>query len=214
MNTTLFEPIGVNQNRPRLALGGAVQVLRARRGWKVADAAVAVGLAPMTWRRIESGQQVRPRSYLALDTLFEVDPGTVTRALRDDVLMVELIRVAGVDTRHVAPDNAGEFLDTFVRQTAPTAPVLPSQPVVTPQTMRALAAAADHVPSVRPTNLELTHRLIEQLLATAVPTPAVKALLKTAMEAVPDLMAAQLRDVEVDCGGTRETSTDDELVSV
>lgn len=199
MTETLFDSISVNHDEAlvvrRRALGGAVQTLRARQGWKVADAAVAAHIAPMTYRRIEDGMTVREKSYLAVDVLFDVAPGTVKRALRDDTLMVEIVGRAGVDVRHVTPDRAARFLDSFARQT--TTGETP-QPAVTPDMAEALRLASQHVPAATPTNLALAHRLVEQLLDTTRPTPATKALLKAALEAMPDLIAEQLHDCEDD----------------
>jgi transcriptional regulator with XRE-family HTH domain len=103
----------------RMALGGALQLIRLRNGWNVNDAASRAGIAPMTWRRMEDGQNVRANSYAAVDKLLGLTFGAVKRALNDDLLMVqEIVKLTGTDVRHVASDNAHEFLSEFARTTA------------------------------------------------------------------------------------------------
>jgi hypothetical protein len=98
------------------ALGGILQIVRARRGWKILTAATETGIAPMTWRRLESGLPVRERSLAALDPLLDCSPGMVKRTLGDDALMLQLIAWAGVDTSDVPPEAAAEFVATFAAQ--------------------------------------------------------------------------------------------------
>jgi hypothetical protein len=101
----------------QLALGGALQLIRGRRAWSVNDAAQHAGLAPMTWRRIEDGLSVRAASHTAVDRLLDLPFGTTRRALNDDLMMVDIVKLTGTDTRHVAADNAADFLADFARTT-------------------------------------------------------------------------------------------------
>lgn len=187
----------------RLALGGALQLIRTRHRWNVAAAAAAAGLAPMTWRRVEDGLAVRERTHAVLDGLLELPFGSVKRALADDLRMVEIVTLAGVDTRHVAADNAGEFLAAFAEQTRTGSPrqaralshaAAPERPwpAVDADTRRALEALSQHVPLVRPTDLEVVQRMIDQLTRAPV-TPAIHDLLGAALKALPDLISRQVR---------------------
>lgn len=204
----------------RLALGGALQLIRQRNDWNVNEAATRAGLAPMTYRRAEDGLAIRERSLTALDHLLDMPVGTVKRALADDLLMVDVVKLAGVDVRHVAADNAGEFLDEFAEQTRTNSPrqgreVLPRVvaarpwPAVDEATNRALAAFAHHVPATQPTDLEVVNRLLEQLARSSVQTEPIRELLRAAHRAVPDLIAAQLREAERDLAPTLDDVRDD-----
>lgn len=223
--TTLFDDTEVTHDATehravrRLALGGAIQLVRTRNGWNVTEAAANAGLAPMTWRRVEDGLDVRERSHAALDRVLKVAFGTVKRALADDVQMLELLKLTGVDTRHVASDNAAEFLEAFAEQTrtgsprqkrmigpqrsGPVRSGLPghgpvsSWPAVDGRTRDALEAMSMHVPAVQPTDLQLVQRMVDQLTRTAV-TPAVRDLIEAALKAMPDLIARQLDQAEQD----------------
>jgi hypothetical protein len=148
----------------------------------VAEAAERAGIAPMTWRRVEDGLVVRDRSHVALDRLLECPPGTVKRALADDMLMVELVkRRAGVDARGVAEDNAAEWLDRFAMQTR----------TGSPRQLRLIHG--DRSPAVvvpgarRPSSLELVNRVVEQLSRAEDLTPAMRDLVRAIASALPDL---------------------------
>lgn len=204
----------------RLALGGALQLVRTRNGWNVTQAASHAGLAPMTVRRVEDGLPVRERSYAALDRLLDLSFGTVKRALADDMLMVEVVKLAGVDTRRVAADNAAEFLAEFGEQTRTDSPrqnrVLGHQwsdrsaarrpgpwPAVDDATRRALAEMSQHVPPNRPTDLQLVQQMVDQLTRQPV-TPAIDELVQVALKAMPDLIARQLEQAEEDIRAARD----------
>lgn len=192
----------------RLALGGVLQLIRARNKWKVADAASHASIASMTWRRVEDGMPVRERSHAALDRLLDLPFGSVKRALNDDLLMVDIVRLAGVDARHVAADNAADFLARFADQmrtgsprqertaAPPAAPTRPASewPAIDEATRLALQAFSMHVPTVKPTDLELVNRVVEQLTRSTVQSPAVRELIQAAARAVPDLIAQQLNE--------------------
>lgn len=124
MKTTLFDDDDMAQ-RPdpaerravrRLVLAGMLQSVRARNGWSVNDAASRAGIAPMTWRRLEDGLDVRRRSHTAVDGLLEQPFGTVTRALNDDLVMVELLRVDREDVDAVEPETAASYLDALAER--------------------------------------------------------------------------------------------------
>lgn len=199
-----------------LALGGALQLVRVRNGLNVNEAAAHANLAPMTLRRIEDGLPVREKSHAALDKFLDLAVGTVKRALADDMAMIELLRLTGVDTRHVHVDNAAEFLAAFADQlrtdsprqqrvlgpvrSGPVRSGLPGHgpvsawPPVDDATRQALYALSQHVPA-QPTDLQLVQSMLDQLTRTA-PTPAIKDLIEAALRAMPDLIARQLEQAE------------------
>lgn len=231
MSTTLFDDPGMTHHHDqnarrharRLALGGALQLIRTRNGWSVNDAAEAAKIAPMTWRRMEDGLDVRERSHAALDVLLDLPFGTVKRALADDLLMVEIVKMAGVDVRHVASDNAAEFLATFAEQTRTGSPrqvrathhravadAVGVQDRADPiharratagacdeQLLDALAALSQHVPRVQPTPMELATNLVETLAALNV-TPAIEEAVQAVLRAMPDLIGTALRTASLD----------------
>lgn len=100
----------------RQVLGGILQVIRARRAWSVTDAASQAGIAPMTWRRLEDGLEVRQRTLTALDGLLGQSFGTVRRALDDDGALAHLVALTGVDTPPVDPDEIGPYLDALAER--------------------------------------------------------------------------------------------------
>lgn len=155
----------------RQALGGALRLLRSHRRWSVQDAAAATGIAPMTWRRVEHGLDVRERTHTALDGLLGRGPGVVARALADDVLMVELVGALGVVVVDGVEDrDAAAFLATFVARLA--------------------AGGVDTRPMVRVdgmTELELATRLVESLRTGPPLTERTDALIRAALQAMPDL---------------------------
>ena len=216
MNSTLFDPtdtgaldddLAVARERRRRVLGGILQVTRARSGWKVNDAASAAGIAPMTWRRMEDGLAVRERSYIAVDGILGVTPGTVKRALNDDLLMVELVGRTGVDVGPQHRERAADFLDHLARGIDGAT----AKRTVSPETAQALAMAAQHVPAVRPTSLDLTSDLLKQLgreLDPAHVTPAIRELVRAAAQAIPDLMRVELKDCERDIAALQEKVDD------
>lgn len=212
---------GVQRAIRRLALGGVLQLLRVRRGWKVNEAASRASIAPMTWRRLEDGMPVRQRSHAALDQLLDLPFGSIKRALNDNLLMVDIVKLVGVDTRHVAADSAADFLREFGEQTRTDSPrqvraagqvrmqmppVAPTPwPVVDEATRLALQALSTHVPTMKPTDLELVNRVVEQLTRSVVrQSPAVQELIQAAARAVPDLIAHQLHEAERDLAAEQD----------
>lgn len=224
---TLFEESEVTQGEDpevrrtvrRLALGGGLQIVRARLGLNVNEAAARAKLAPMTFRRLEDGMDVREKSLTAVDRFLDVVVGSVKRALADDMQMIELLKLVGVDVRHVAADNAGEFLAAFADQTRTDSPrqqrVLGPQrsgpdrsglpghgpvsgwPAIEDHHRDALWSTAQHVPAVQPTDLQLVQRMVDQLTSKPV-TPAVRELIEAALKAMPDLIQRQLVAAEED----------------
>lgn len=172
-----------------LALGGVLQLTRSRHQWTVAEAAAEAQIAPMTWRRVEEGLVVRERTHSALDRMFGLSPGTVKRALADDLVMVDVVKLAGVDARHVAADNAGGFLEDFAAQTLAHTPRQDRQ-----EGARLKVVGGGAHRELRPpaTDLELVNRVVEQLARSRVQTPAVRKLIDAAAAAVPDLVAAAI----------------------
>lgn len=100
----------------RAVLGGVLKMARTARGWAVNDAASAAGIAPMTWRRLEDGLEVRRKSLAAVDKLLGLSRGGTQRALDDDLLMLELAGKAGVDVSGVAVEDVEGFLDVLAER--------------------------------------------------------------------------------------------------
>lgn len=100
----------------RQVLGGILQVIRARNSWSVSDAAAAASIAPMTWRRLEEGLDVRQRTLTALDGLLGQPFGTVRRALDDDGVMTNLVGLTELDTPPVDPADVEGFLDELAER--------------------------------------------------------------------------------------------------
>jgi hypothetical protein len=187
------------------ALGGVLALFRAQQGWAVETAAAHARLSHMTWRRLEEGRAVRTKSLAAVDRLLERPIGTVSRALRDDLLMLQLVNLV-TDTGEAA-HGVVPFLQRFAEQSGPgrvtTARGPSAWPVVAEHTSRALAIAAQHVATVQPTELELATRLIERLVSAAGTTPAIRVMVQSVAAAIPDLMARALDQVEHDMAGDR-----------
>lgn len=80
----------------RRALGAVVRSFRRARGWSVRDAAADAGVAPMTWRRVEQGLEVRACTLARLDRALSRPAGDVASALEDDVAATGLAAVAGL----------------------------------------------------------------------------------------------------------------------
>lgn len=213
---SMSEPPNDDDDRPnpehraatrKVALGGALEIVRARNVWSVNDAASAAQIAPMTWRRMEDGLDVRQRTHVAVDKLLDLPFGTVKRALNDDALMVQLVTVCGADTRDAADDPTA-FLEAFAEQTRTGSPRqaregnLSARWTLGPrQTQRqveqALAALAEHVPAGKPTNLELATQLVERLTSLP-PTTAIDDAVHAILKAMPDLIARTCQDAEQD----------------
>lgn len=217
MTTTLFDT-DHDTDRPdpeqrravrRLALGGILQQIRARNVWSVNDAASHASIAPMTWRRMEDGLDVRQRTHVAVDRLLDLPFGTVKRALSDDRAMVELVMAHGgavIDARN-AHDAAG-LLDEFAERTLTGSPRQAREgsltqkwtlgPQATTQHIeQALAALSQHTPANHPTNLELATQLVERLAALP-PTTAIDSAVHAILKAMPDLIARTCADAEQD----------------
>lgn len=170
----------------RLALGGALQILRASKSWKVADAAAHADIASMTWRRLEDGLTVRPQTHVAIDRLLSLPFGTVKRALVDDEVMVTVLDSAGVDVAAARRVGASEFLVTFGRQAATGTPrqareieiryhVQPDGRLLTDDGRDARSA------------LSTVQSMIDQVTRDVM-TPALRQLVDAAVAAMPDLI--------------------------
>jgi hypothetical protein len=194
----------------QLALGGALQLIRGRRAWSVNDAAQHAGLAPMTWRRIEDGLTVRAASHTAVDRLLELPFGTVRRALNDDLMMVDIVKLTGTDVRHVATDNAAEFLADFARTTRKVGAV--ERLFTDPGALRMMHHPDGTVDVLdehgqartwRPSDLRLVGELIELLAPLAGQGhESIDTLLESLRAATPVLASAQLGGLRAHAGGT------------
>lgn len=103
----------------RQVLGGVLHVIRSRKAWSVNDAASQAGIAPMTWRRVEEGLEVRARTLTALDGLLGQPFGTVRRALDDDAEMRRLAKMADVlplDDDGMSAGSTAEWLDQLAER--------------------------------------------------------------------------------------------------
>lgn len=100
-------------------LGQLLTAVRARHGWSVEAAAKVAGIGHMTWRRVESGQPVRLRTFAAIDRLLERPAGTVLTALRSDEHMAELYQaVTGI-----APQQPQPIREDVLAETEPERPL-------------------------------------------------------------------------------------------
>lgn len=101
----------------QFALGAFLRVRRGREGLSVETMTERAGLSHMTWRRLEDGYAVRPKTYAAVETVFGLPAGSLTRALSDDSALVELAGLLGVDTSAASdsadPDAVWRFLMSF-----------------------------------------------------------------------------------------------------
>lgn len=199
----------------RLVLAGVLQGVRGRRDWSVNDAASAASIAPMTWRRLEDGLDVRRRSLTAVDGLLGLPFGTTSRALDDDELMVDLLRRIGQHppAELAADDYLGALADRARSAAAPrrtytigqehltdvrTTPTTYSA-VLDPQTMAGLAATrealAAAVDAVRLPISDITRaaELAVSMHRRAV-TPAIERAVRALLDALPDLVTADLTD--------------------
>lgn len=81
------------------ALAAVVRAARAKAGWSVETAAEHAGVGHMTWRRIEAGQKVHPKTYAAVDTAFGLTSGTTMGTVgRGEVnALAETLQVAALD---------------------------------------------------------------------------------------------------------------------
>lgn len=222
---TLFDDDDVDQ-RPdpavrqavrRLVLGGILQVVRTRNAWSVNDAASAASIAPMTWRRVEEGLDVRKRTLTALDELLKQPFGTVRRALDDDLAMVALTQLADVDISEVSPTTAADFLDALAERFRTGTAVEVYRHDVNPLTreytirhaagtvginMRGLGVT--QVPGARPayrvripgppvSDLTRAAELVDHISRRAT-TPALERAVKALLAAMPDLVTPNLDD--------------------
>lgn len=207
------------------ALAGLLQTVRAQHGWSVETAAVHAGIGHMTWRRAEQGVPGRIKTYAALDRLFDLPPGTVNRATRNDEMLVELAQHLGVDTTRAKNVTATDWVEKFAEQSAARLPAgrvatraqsTEDTPTITrgsgvtaairlgatgggevidEATRRALTTLALHVPKAAPTDLELATQLVERMTHRA-PTEAINSAVDAILRAMPDLIARQLHDAE------------------
>lgn len=101
----------------QFALGAFLRVRRGREGLSVETMVERAGLSHMTWRRLEDGYQARPKTYAAVESVFGLPAGSLTRALSDDAALVELAGHLGVDTSAASdsadPDAVRRFLMSF-----------------------------------------------------------------------------------------------------
>lgn len=188
----------------RHVLGGILQVLRARRAWSVNDAASAAGIAPMTWRRVEEGLDVRQRTITALDGLLGQPFGTVRRALDDDLAMVQLVRLTDVETEGVDTSAPSDFLDVLAERfrsgTAPVAPArslyvraLVGAPARGPHQSAILTSPASSGMMAPMSDLTYAAQLVDRITRRTL-TPALENAVAALLAAMPDLVTDQIQD--------------------
>jgi transcriptional regulator with XRE-family HTH domain len=95
----------------RHALGGFLHTWRARLGLSSLDMAAHVGLAHMTWRRIEDGYPARPKTYATVERSAGLAQGSVYRALASDDQLMELAGRLGIGPSE--GQGASEFIASF-----------------------------------------------------------------------------------------------------
>ena len=133
----------------------------------------------MTWRRLEDGYGSRTQSYAKVDHLLGLSPGTVKRALGDDLLMLALMRdAAGVDTADATAGTASSFVERFAHQTlSETAKQTVPARLAPPSSGSSAALASDLVAAAA---------LIDRL-GRRPPTPAVERARAALFAALPEL---------------------------
>ncbi len=190
----------------RHVLAGIVQALRRRHNWTVNDAASAASIAPMTWRRLEDGLDVRQRTLTALDSLLGQQFGTVRRALDDDLVMLELAQLADVDVAGVKPDGVSVYLDDLAERFRTGSPA-PSSARAHARTATghgtanlalsasAVGRAVDAARAAMPATSDLTRAAeLVDLISKRSMTPALQLAVKAILAAMPDLVSvADLR---------------------
>ena len=75
----------------RGVFGHDVKIERLRRGLSVERAAKKGHLSHVTWRRIEKGQAVNERSYIGVDMVFDLAPGTALQILSSECNLGEAV---------------------------------------------------------------------------------------------------------------------------
>lgn len=183
----------------RLVLAGVLQGYRNGNGWSVNDAASKASMAPMTWRRLEEGLDVRRRAQSSVDSLLGLPFGTIARALNDDALMIELVMSHGndvVDARK-AKDPAS-FLDMLAeRARSGSAPVhhyrtiTDHAPAVDSVTASVSRVSAQVTPPI--SDLTRAAQLVDQITRRTL-TPALENAVAAILAAMPDLITPNIHD--------------------
>lgn len=100
----------------RAALGSILRNWRASQGLSVEAVAERAHLAHTTWRRIEDGHSVWPRTRTAIEQAAGLPTGLVTRSLKDDDAAVELAEHLGIEVSE--DQNPQAFVRSFGWPTA------------------------------------------------------------------------------------------------
>lgn len=77
------EPTEVARELTRSRIARRVHNARLDRELSMEQSATAAGVSHVTWRRIENGQTVKPKSYSAVDKFLELPTGTTARAVEN-----------------------------------------------------------------------------------------------------------------------------------
>lgn len=197
------------RDRRLYALAAVLRIVRADRGWSVEVAAGNAGVGHMTWRRSEQGVPSRMKTYSAMDRLFDLAPGTVHRATRNDDLMVEFAGRMGVDITDADTLGSAEWVAKLAESAAAGTPagnvVAPERPVEDrPELLRSLGLLAQHTPTARPTDLQVATDLVERMgrLSQESPDPDLTAAIQAVLKAVPHMIGVTVRDAGRELSGS------------
>lgn len=174
----------------RAVLGGVLHSHRVSQGWSVNDAASAASIAPMTWRRLEEGLDVRRRSLTALDGLLGLPLGTTSRALDDDLAMVAFASAAGDVFTGMDTTDSAAYLDELAERFRSGTVGSRATVRVTAATryrsgsLGGLTATAGKPPA---SDLVLAAELVESIWTRPTITPTLQAAVDAVLAAMPEL---------------------------
>lgn len=192
------------RERRAYALSGMLQVVRARHGWSVEQAAIRAGVGHMTWRRAEQGVPSRLKTYATMDRLFELPAGTINRAVRNDELLVELAGRIGVDVTDARNMGATAWVAKYAEVAAATTPagrmvhLPPRRAPQNPDLLGSLGFLAQHLPATVPTDLQAATDLVDRM-AKHDATPEIRAAIDAVLRAIPDLIGVAVRSAATEC---------------
>lgn len=184
----------------RLVLAGVLHAARDRNGWSVNDAASKASVAPMTWRRMEQGLDVRRRSLTAVDSVLGLPFGSTSRALEDDLAMIGLLAETGTVVDEVSPATAAEFLDTMAERarSGGAAPSVRAHAVTVTDPVTVHAAAPRVSSEAVVSDLTRAAQLVDAMVRHDT-TPALKRAVEAVLAAMPDLVLGHAAETAAAC---------------